>query len=80
MTVSRILTERNEINMAYKTFRDIYTRAIYDYIKAHNANTILYLDIMREFNISYPTVRKKVRNLVRTGRIKKEGKKMTVIS
>lgn len=66
--------------MAYRTFRDIYTRAIYDYIKAHNANTILYLDIMREFNISYPTVRKKVRNLVRTGRIKKEGKKMTVIS
>lgn len=56
-------------------FRDIYTRAIYNYIVEHKNNTILYLDIMREFNISYPTVRKKVRNLINMGRIKREGKR-----
>lgn len=61
-------------------FRDIYTRAIYNYIKEHNNNTILYLDIMREFNISYPTVRKKIKNLVRMGKIRKEGKHMSIIS
>ena len=55
-------------------FRDIYSAAIYNYIKAHNNNTILYKDIMREFNISYPTVRKKIRNLIRTGKIIKTGK------
>lgn len=65
--------------MNYTNFRDIYTSAIYNYIKEHNANTILYLDIMKEFHISYPTVRKRIRNLIRMGRLKKEGKKMTVI-
>lgn len=65
--------------MAY-AFRDIYTKAIYDYIKQHNDNTILYLDIMREFNISYPTVRKKIRNLIRMGRISKTGKRMKIIN
>lgn len=60
-------------------FRDIYTAAIYRYIKDHNENTILYKDIMAEFNISYPTVRKKVRNLVKTGKIKKVGKHYTVL-
>lgn len=64
--------------MAYTNFRDIYTKAIFEYIKSHNNNTILYLDIMREFNISYPTVRKKVRNLIRMNRIKKVGKMYTV--
>ena len=60
-------------------FRDIYTRAIFNYISEHNNNTILYLDIMQEFNISYPTVRKKVRNLLRMGRIKRDGKRYTVL-
>lgn len=55
-------------------FRDIYTKAIYNYIAEHNNNSILYLDIMREFNISYPTVRKKVRHLIQMGRIRKTGK------
>lgn len=65
--------------MRYTNFRDIYTKAIYEYIKKHNDNTILYLDIMREFNISYPTVRKKIRNLIRMGRIQKNGKNMKII-
>lgn len=61
-------------------FRDIYTAAIFNYIKAHNNNTILYKDIMREFNISYPTVRKKIKNLIRTGKIQKNGKFYKIIS
>lgn len=60
-------------------FRDIYTAAIFRYIQDHNNNTILYKDIMREFNISYPTVRKKIRNLIRTGKIKKTGKNYQII-
>lgn len=55
-------------------FRDIYSAAIYRYIKEHNNNTILYKDIMKEFHISYPTVRKKIRNLIKTGKIIKTGK------
>lgn len=62
-----------------QTFRDIYTAAIYRYIKDHNKNTILYKDIMREFNITYPTVRKKVRNLVKMGKIKKTGKHYEIL-
>lgn len=61
-------------------FRDIYTAAIFRYIKDHNNNTILYKDIMREFNITYPTVRKKIRNLIRTGKIEKTGKFYKIIS
>lgn len=61
-------------------FRDIYTAAIFNYIKAHNNNTILYKDIMREFNISYPTVRKKIKNLIRTGKIQKSGKFYKIIA
>lgn len=60
------------------TFRDIYTMAIYRYIAEHNKNTILYKDIMEEFNITYPTVRKKVRNLIKMGKIKKVGKHYTI--
>lgn len=61
-------------------FRDIYTKAIFGYIKEHNNNTILYKDIMREFNITYPTVRKKIKNLIRTGKIQKNGKFYKIIS
>lgn len=60
-------------------FRDIYTVAIYRYIKDHNKNTILYKDIMREFNITYPTVRKKIRNLEKMGRIRKIGKHYEIL-
>lgn len=67
---------KGEFNLA---FRDIYTAAIFRYIQDHNNNTILYKDIMREFNISYPTVRKKIRNLIRTGKIEKSGKHYKVI-
>ena len=60
-------------------FRDIYSRSIFYYIKEHNNNTILFKDIMEEFNISYPTVRKKIKNLIRTGKIERKGKKYKVL-
>lgn len=60
-------------------FRDVFSMAIFYYIKAHDNNTILYKDIMEEFDLSYPTVRRKIKNLVRTGKIKKTGKKYKVL-
>lgn len=60
-------------------WRDIYTMSIYNYIKAHNNNTILLKDICEEFNITYPTVRTRIRKLIKMGKIKKTGRKFSIL-
>lgn len=61
-------------------FRSIYLKSIYHYIKLHDGQTILYKDIMDEYAITYPTVRKCVQWLLDRELIKKVGKKMWVAS
>ena len=74
MGVIKFQKNRTQEGVEKMAFRDIYTMAIYRYIKDHNNNTILFKDIMAEFGITYPTVRKKIKNLVRMGKIQKNGK------
>lgn len=61
-------------------WRDIYTMSIYNYIKAHNNNTILLKDIMEEFNITYPTVRNRINKLIKMKKIERNGRKFKIIS
>lgn len=60
-------------------WRDIYSRAVYMYIKEHNGQTILLRDIMEELNITYPTVRDRIRKLIKLGKIQKNGRKFKII-
>lgn len=61
-------------------WRDIYTMSIYRYIKEHDGNTILLRDIMEEFNITYPTVRNRIKKLIQMKKIERVGRKFKIIS
>lgn len=60
-------------------WKDIYTRGVYMYIKEHNGQTILLQDIMEELNITYPTVRDRIKKLIKMGKIEKAGRKFKII-
>lgn len=60
-------------------WKDIYTRGVYMYIKEHNGQTILLQDIMEELNITYPTVRDRIKKLIKMGKIEKTGRKFKII-
>lgn len=60
-------------------WRDIYTKGVYTYIKEHNGQTILLRDIMEELNITYPTIRDRVKKLIKMGRIEKNGRKFKIV-
>lgn len=61
-------------------WRDIYTRGVYMYIKEHDGQTILLADIMEELNITYPTVRDRIKKLIRMGKIEKKGRKFKILN
>lgn len=61
-------------------WRDVYTMCIYNYIKQHDGNTILLRDIMEEFNITYPTVRNRLKKLIQMKKIERHGRKFKIIS
>lgn len=61
-------------------WRDVYTMVIYRYIKEHDGNTILLKDIMEEFNLTYPTVRNRIKRLIGMGKIKRNGRKFEVVN
>lgn len=52
---------------------------IYKYLKNHSGETILYKDISEALLISYPTIRKYIKWLIKRELITKNGKKITVI-
>lgn len=61
-------------------FKSIYLKSIYNFIKLNDGQTILYKDIMEEFAISYPTVRKNIQWLLDRDLIEKKGKKLSIKS
>ena len=60
-------------------FRDVYTQVIYNYIELHDGDLILYKDIMSKFQMSYPTIRKKINWLIKNNFIEKQGRKISII-
>lgn len=60
-------------------WRDIYTMSVYRYIKEHDGQTILLRDIMEELNITYPTVRDRIKKLIQMKKIQKTGRKFKII-
>lgn len=51
---------------------------IYRYIKVNDGQNILYKDIMEEFNITYPTVRKYIKWLAKRELITINGKRISI--
>ena len=60
-------------------FPDIYTKVIYEYIKQHDGDLILYKDLMHHYKMSYPTIRKKVRWLIKNKLITKHGRRFNLL-
>lgn len=60
-------------------FPDIYIKVIYDYIRNHDGDLILYKDIMDKYKMSYPTVRKKIKWLIDNKLITKNGRRFNLL-
>lgn len=60
-------------------FPDVYIQVIYDYICKHDGDMILYKDIMDKYQMSYPTVAKKIKWLIQNKLITKQGRRITTI-
>lgn len=61
------------------TFPDIYTQSIYNYLRKHGEGYILYKDIMHQYKMSYPTLRKKIKWLEEHHFIKRTGRYIRII-
>lgn len=59
-------------------FPNMLLSRIYRYIKLNDGQNILYKDIMEEFGISYPTVRKHIRWLLKRELITINGKRISL--
>ena len=60
-------------------FPDIYITVIYDYIKKHDDEIILYKNIRQRYKISYPTIRSRIKWLLNHDYIAKEGRRIRII-
>lgn len=60
-------------------FPDVYLSVIYDYLKKHDDDIILYRDLMDKYKMSYPTVRKKIKWLEDNGYITKNKRRIRIV-
>lgn len=60
-------------------FPDLYTQVIYNYLKLHDGELILYRDIMDKFPMCYTTVRRRVNWLIDHNYIRKEKRRISII-
>lgn len=60
-------------------FPDIYTQMIYNYLRKHGDGYILYKDIMYQYKMSYPTLRKKIKWLEDHHLIRKEKRYIRIV-
>lgn len=60
-------------------FPNLYLTIIYRYILQHDGEQILYKNLHEQYNISYPTIRRKVKWLEERRFIRREGRKFFII-
>lgn len=60
-------------------FPDIYLQLIYEYLVDHDGDQILYKDLMSKYKISYPTIRRKIKWLIKNNYIRKYGRTIKLV-
>ena len=60
-------------------FPDVFLGVIYDYLKKHDGDIILYKDLIDKYKMSYTTVRKKIKWLEEHGYIEKNKRRIKII-
>lgn len=60
-------------------FPDVFTQIIYEYIRNHDGEKIVYSNLIDKYKMSYPTIRKKIKWLIEHRMIKKEGRKFSLL-
>lgn len=59
-------------------FRNVYRKAIYDYLKLNSGENILYKDICEELGVCYRTVQRHIHWLEKQHLIHRRGKRIFV--
>ncbi len=61
------------------TFPNLYVQMVFEYIRRHDGDYILYKDLIDKYKMSYPTIRKAVKWLVDNKVVTKRGRRFSLL-